>query len=197
MDEDLKNLRKQLIRLHHQLRNDSKSKYNRINPFAEDLFDWKERGDYWAGAGNDVSIYNTTTIIGEVTIGAHTWIGPFCALDGSGSLSIGEYCSISSGVQIVTHDTVLWALSGGKIERQIAPVRVGNCCFIGSHAVITKGVSIGDHCLVAAGAVVTRDIPSFAIAAGVPAEIIGRVSFSEDGQIKLEHFSKSRSKEIP
>lgn len=190
MDDDLRTLREQLIRLHAQLRSDSRAKYNRINPFAEDLFDWKERGEYWAKTGKDVSIYNTTTIIGDVTIGAHTWIGPYCSLDGSASLSIGEYCSISTGVQIVTHDTVLRALSGGQNERQIAPIEVGNCCFIGSHAVISKGVSIGDHCLIAAGAVVTRDIPSYSIAAGVPANIIGRVLLGEDGQVELEYFSK-------
>lgn len=194
MEDDLRSLHEQLIRLQAQLRSSSRAKYNRINPFAEDLFDWKERGDYWAGTYENVTIYNTTTIIGDVTIGAHTWIGPYCSLDGSASLSIGKYCSISTGVQIVTHDTVLWALSGGKIRPQIAPITVGNYCFVGSHVVITKGVSIGDHCLVAAGSVVTRDIPSCSIAAGVPANIIGRVLFSEDGQVKLEYFSKSELK---
>lgn len=191
MDDDLSKLREQLIRLQAQLRSDSRQKYNRINPFAEDLFDWKERGEYWAGTGSNVSIYNTTIIIGDVIIGAHTWIGPYCALDGSGGLSIGEWCSISSGVQIVSHDTALWALSGGKIERQTAPVRVGNYCYIGSHSVITKGVSIGDNCLVAAGAVVTRDIPSFSVVAGVPANIIGRVVCGQNGQVRLEYFSPS------
>jgi len=190
MDEELNNLRNQLIRLQMELRSISKSKYNRINPFSEDLFDWKERGECWAGAGKNVTIYNTTTIVGNVTIGANTWIGPYCALDGSGGLIIGEYCSISSGVQIVSHDTVMWALSGGKIERSIAPIKVGNCCFIGSHAVITKGVSIGEHCLIGAGAVVTKDIPSFSIAVGIPANIVGQVECSSSGKIALKYFDK-------
>jgi acetyltransferase-like isoleucine patch superfamily enzyme len=188
MDEDLSKLHKGLVLLHDRLRNKSRSKYNRVNPFVEDLFDWKERGDYWSGRGKNVTIYNTTTIIGDVTIGANTWIGPYCALDGSAGLAIGEYCSISSGAQIITHDTALWALSGGKVERQLAPVRIGNRCFIGSHAIITKGVSVGDNCLVGAGAVVTRDIPAFSIAAGVPAKIIGKVTASQDGRISLEYF---------
>ena len=190
MDEKLNNLREQLIRLHVELRGNSKSKYNRINPFAEDLFSWKERGEFCAGKGENVTIYNTTTIVGDVTIGSNTWIGPYCALDGSGGLVIGEFCSISSGVQIVSHDTVLWALSRGKIEREIAPIKVGNCCFIGSHAVITKGVSIGDHCLIGAGAVVTRDIPAFSIAVGVPAKIVGRIVCGENGKITLKYFNK-------
>lgn len=190
MDEELINLRDQLIRLHLELRSDSKSKYQRINPFNEDLFNWKERGECWAGAGKNVTIYNTTTIVGDVIIGSNTWIGPYCALDGCGGLIIGEYCSISSGVQIVSHDTVLWALSGGKMERDIAPIKIGNCCFIGSHAVITKGVTIGEHCLIGAGAVVTKDIPSFSIATGVPAKIIGQIECNSSGKIALKYFNQ-------
>ena len=196
MDEELKYLHGQLIRLHEELRCDSKLKYNRINPFAEDLFNWKERGEFWAGKGENVTIFSTTTILGDVTIGANTWIGPYCALDGSGGLTIGEFCSISSGVQIVSHDTVLWALSGGKIEREIAPIKVGDCCFIGSHAVITKGLSIGDHCLIGAGAVVTRDIPSFSIAAGVPARIIGEVFCCDNGKMELRYFNKKNDEGV-
>lgn len=193
MDNGLTALHQQLIQLHRKLRDKTSANYNRINPFSEDLFDWKERGEYWAGEGKNVTIYNTTTVVGDVTIGANTWVGPYCALDGSGGLRIGTYCSISSGVQIITHDTVRWALSGGKAEREIASITIGNCCFLGSHAVITKGVSVGDHCLVAAGAVVTNDIPSFSIAAGIPAKIIGEVTCNDDGQVSLKYFDHNKS----
>ena len=46
---------------------------------------------------------------------------------------------------------------------------------IGSNATILCGLTIGDGALVAAGAVVTKDVPAFALAAGVPARIIGDV----------------------
>lgn len=188
MDNALIQLRDQLVELHKKLRDKSYGEHNRMNPFSEDLFDWKERGEYWAGAGKNVTIYNTTTVIGDVNIGSDTWVGPFCALDGSGGLTIGNFCSISSGVQVVTHDTVRWALSGGREDRETAPIRIGDCCFIGSHAIITKGVSIGNNCLIGAGAVVTEDIPSFSIAAGLPAKVIGTVSCDESGQVNLEYF---------
>ena len=55
---------------------------------------------------------------------------------------------------------------------------------------ITKGVSIGDHCLIGAGAVVTRDIPAFSIAVGVPAKIVGRIVCGENGKITLKYFNK-------
>lgn len=54
-------------------------------------------------------------------------------------------------------------------------IRVGKGCWIASGAIVLGGVTIGDHCLVAAGAVVTRDVPDYAIVAGVPAQIIGDV----------------------
>ena len=108
-----------------------------------------------------------------------TWIGPFTLLDGTGGLQIGENCSISAGVQIYTHDTVAWALSGGAAEYERAPVSIGDCCHIGAQAVIVKGVSIGDHCVIGATSFVNRDVPPFTIAAGSPCRPIGRVGIAE------------------
>lgn len=171
---DTKELHKLLLCLRDELRTQTIQKYKRINPFVEDLTDWKGKGHLVSGK-NDVTIYDSTTVVGDVEIGEHTWIGPFCSLDGTGGLKIGKYCSISAGVQIITHDTVRWALSGGKAEYEYSRVSIGDCCFIGTHAIIRRGVTIGDHCLIGANAFVNRDIPSFSIAVGVPAQVVGQV----------------------
>ena len=180
MDEDLQQLQQQLIKLHHALRDKTSKKYQRINPFNEDLFEWKERGEYLFGKGKNITVYNTCTVVGEVTVGENTWIGPYSSLDGAGGIRIGCYCSISSGVNILTHDSAKWALSRGKAPYEQAPVTIGNCCFISTGVVITKGVTIGDHCLIGAGAVVTKDIPDYSIAVGIPARLIGTVSIDGD-----------------
>lgn len=193
LDEDLKTLWETLVRLHGRLRDHTRQAYRRINPFYEDLFDWKERGEYWLGKDKNVTIYNSTTIVGDVEIGENTWIGPFCSLDGTGGLRIGNYCSISLGCQILSHDTVKWAVSGGVMKYEYAPTAIGNCCFLGTYAVVLKGVTIGNHCVVGAGAVVTKNVPDMTIVAGVPAQPIGTVRIRSDGEVFFEMSTSAGS----
>lgn len=58
-----------------------------------------------------------------------------------------------------------------------APIHIGGGCWIGQNVTILSGVNIGDKVVVAAGAVVSHDIPSYSIAAGVPAKIIKQYNF--------------------
>jgi acetyltransferase-like isoleucine patch superfamily enzyme len=174
--------------VHEHLREGTRDAYGRINPFTEDLFDWKERGRHWTGDDREVTIYNSTTLAGDVRIGRGTWIGPFCSLDGTGGLEIGEGCDISAGVQLVTHDSVRRALSGGAAPIEKAPIRIGDRCFLGSLAVVTRGVTIGRCSVVAAGSVVTSDVPPQTIVGGIPARPIGRVEIEGD-EVRLVYDS--------
>lgn len=118
-------------------------------------------------------------IIGEPDIGQGTWIGAFTLIDGSGGLTIGQGCDISSGVHIYTHSSAKRCVSGrafAEVERQ--PVRIGDRVFIGANAVVNMGVTIGDEAVVGAGAVVTGDVAPRTIVAGVPAKVIGEVDLS-------------------
>ena len=64
-----------------------------------------------------------------------------------------------------------WKLVATRIRRRAS---------IGSNATILGGVTVGEGALVGAGAVVTRDVPDFAIVAGVPARIVGDTRTSRD-----------------
>jgi acetyltransferase-like isoleucine patch superfamily enzyme len=79
-------------------------------------------------------------------------------------------CSISAGVQIYTHDTVEWAISGGKSTPEQTPVRIGSRCYIGPNVIISRWVSIGGRCVIGANAFVNKDIPSGMCAWGTTAK---------------------------
>jgi acetyltransferase-like isoleucine patch superfamily enzyme len=179
LDDDIKKLWRQLKTLHAKQRDFTRKKYDRVNPFAEDLFEWEEKGRLY-GCKN-TRIYDSATIIGDVKLGDNVWIGPSCIVDGSGGLSIGDNCDISAGVKIFSHDTVRRALSGGKLKTEHAPVSIGKNCFIGTDSIILKGTSIGDRCLVAANSTVSGKFPDDSIIAGVPARKIGKVVSGKKG----------------
>ncbi len=167
-----------------------RAEFNRSLPFQDGLFDRWERAQR-LGFGKGASIYNSALVFGDVIVGANTWVGPYTILDGSGGpLRIGAYCSISSGVHIYTHDTVRWALSGGKCAKHAAEVTIGDCVYIGCQSVIAPGVRIGTRCVVAANSFVNRDVPDGTIVGGSPARKIGVV---EDlgGDLQLKYDSRS------
>jgi len=125
-------------------------------------------------------------VTGEPEIGAGTWIGAFTVIDGSGGLTIGAGCDISSGAHIYTHSSVRRCVSGRAVPTvERAPVRIGDHVFVGAGAVVNMGVTIGDHSVVAAGAVVTRDVPPYTVVAGVPARVTARVVLDGD-EVRFE-----------
>jgi acetyltransferase-like isoleucine patch superfamily enzyme len=114
-------------------------------------------------------------------IGEGCWIGAFTVIDGSGGLTIGRGCDISSGAQIVTHSSArrtVTARAYAHVDR--APVVIGDHVFIGSGAIILMGSEIGSHSVVAAGAVVTEGskFPPHSLIAGVPAVRKGDVRWT-------------------
>jgi acetyltransferase-like isoleucine patch superfamily enzyme len=148
-----------LVDLRRESEDQLRERWSRSLGFADALFDRWERARR-LGFGDGASIYDSAMVYGTVHVGDRTWIGPFVILDGSGGgLRIGDYCSISAGVQIYTHDTVHWALSGGRVEPRQSPVRIGSRCYVGSTSVIASGVDLGDECVVAAGSFVNDDFP--------------------------------------
>ena len=176
-------LHQSLWDLYEQLRTEKRERFQRDLPIEELLFDRWERARQ-LGFGEGSSIYHSAIVYGDVTVGKGTWIGPNTLLDGSHGLTIGDSCSISAAVNIYTHDTVQWALSGGTAAYEGAPVSIGSCCHIGSHTVVAKGVTIGDHCVIGATSFVNRDIEPWTIAVGAPCRRIGRIEL-RDGHYEL------------
>lgn len=109
-----------------------------------------------------------------MTIGDETWIGQQCFFHSAGGLQIGKRVGIGPGVKIITsaHTEAGRELPILFSPIEFAPVVVNDDADIGAAAVILPGVTIGKGAQIGAGAVVSRDIPDYTVAAGVPAHVV-------------------------
>lgn len=187
LTEDSSELLGRLQKLQAELDAVTFERYDRINPFFENVTDWRDKGKRYLN--EDVVAFDSATIMGNVTMGKHCWIGPHCLIDGSGGLEVGDYCVFAAGTHVYTHDTVKWALSGGKKPYKHAPVTIGDRVFIGAQSVILAGVTVGKCTLICANATVTSDIAPYSIAAGTPAKTIGHVII-EGEDVRFEYFNE-------
>lgn len=128
-----------------------------------------------------------TRIGRDCSFGQNVMAGP--------DVTIGDNCKIQNNVSIYKGVTledrvfcgpscvftnVLTPRAGVERKDEFAPTLVREGASIGANATVVCGTTVGRYCLIAAGAVVTKDVPDFALMAGVPAKRIGWVSESGD-----------------
>lgn len=106
----------------------------------------------------------------NIKIGKDVFVNSGCCFQDQGGVTLGDGCLVGHNVVFATldHDK----RPGRRGDMTAAPIVVGKDVWIGAHATILKGVTIGEGAIVAAGAVVTRDVPPNTIAAGVPARVV-------------------------
>lgn len=128
-------------------------------------------------------------------IGDGTRINGKIIIKGKGKCSIKKYCAIGDNVRIITsnHKTdqvnLQYALQKkigikAPIDKKIN-VEIENNVWLGDSVIILPGVNIGNGAVIAAGTVVTKDIPPYAIVAGVPGKLI-KYRFSEESIKSIE-----------
>jgi acetyltransferase-like isoleucine patch superfamily enzyme len=110
---------------------------------------------------------------GRCVIGDNVWIGPQAYFDAR-DLVLEEYVGWGPGAKVLgsAHTGVPADVPIVKTDLEIKPVRVRAWADIGTNAVLLPGVTVGKGAIVGAGAVVTKDVPPFAIVAGVPARFV-------------------------
>jgi acetyltransferase-like isoleucine patch superfamily enzyme len=113
----------------------------------------------------------------RITIGARSNIGEHCSLwagDRSGRITIGADVMLAPQV-FVTASNYQFAGDApiNSQPRTEADVTIGDDAWLGTGVIVVAGVTIGNGCVVGAGSVVTRSLPPYSIAAGVPARVIG------------------------
>ena len=109
----------------------------------------------------------------NIRIGREVFINAGCHFQDHGGVTIGDGCQIGHNVIFATLDHGLEPQD--RKTTYPAPIVLGANVWVGSGAVILRGVTIGDNAVVAAGAVVTRDVEAATIVGGVPAKVIGNI----------------------
>lgn len=133
-------------------------------------------------------------------IGNYTYVSKKTQIQ---NVSIGNYCSISQEVicGLGNHPLNLFSTSplfyhshntfginvigNNDYFNDYKQIKIGNDVWIGARAVVLDGVTIGDGACIAAGAVVTKDVPSYAVVAGIPARVIKYRIKDEEKRRKL------------
>jgi acetyltransferase-like isoleucine patch superfamily enzyme len=110
---------------------------------------------------------------GVTKIGNHVWIGPQAYFDAR-DLILEDYVGWGPGAKVLgsVHTGLPIDIPIIETDLEIRPVRVGAWADIGTASILLPGVTVGKGSIVGAGAVVTRDVPPFAIVAGVPARFL-------------------------
>lgn len=117
-----------------------------------------------------------------VTIGDHTIIydpqSQTIDRERPWMLKIGDYCKITKGCTILTHDysRSVIRMVDGQVIGEAGMTVIGNNVFVGMHSTILMGTHIGDNVIVGAGSVVSGIVPSNVVIAGNPARIIRTLS---------------------
>lgn len=158
-----------------------------IKEFLRKYRQWHDKRQRWTKYGNHTKYH----FIGErYNIGEYTYGVPTVHLyDDNTKLTIGKYCSLAAGIQIIlggNHHTE-WVstyafyqetdsfpnwreINNNSVHR--GDVIIGNDVWIGRNALILSGAQIGDGAVIGAGAVVAGKIPPYSIAVGNPARVI-------------------------
>jgi acetyltransferase-like isoleucine patch superfamily enzyme len=126
--------------------------------------------------GGVVSLQRGVRIVvdaGELAIGHNTNVNGLTKILVAESVRIGRDCTFSWDVQILDNDFHTITVDGEPKPAK-APIVIGDRVWVGTGAIVLKGVTVGDGAIVAARAVVTKDVPRNAIVAGCPASVVGK-----------------------
>jgi acetyltransferase-like isoleucine patch superfamily enzyme len=112
---------------------------------------------------------------GSITLADNVFLGPYVVIYGHGGVKIGKDTLVSMHCRILSSNHTVPPREG-RIRQEpdiTLPSVIGDDVWIGAGATILGGVTIGDGCVIGAGAVVTKSLPPYSIALGVPAKKVG------------------------
>jgi len=106
-------------------------------------------------------------------------------------IAIGDHCTISFGVALLTHDGAGWIFTEEIPSLQrFGTIRILDNCFVGAQAMLLPDVQVGPNAIVGARAVVTKNVAPGTIVAGNPARVISTVDALKKKMIHLWNKQK-------
>lgn len=122
--------------------------------------------------GKNVNIEKGAFFSPKVSLGDNSGIGVDAKIYGTctigSNVMMGENCTVITRNHRFDRTDIPMTEQGFEEEQ---PVTIGNDVWLGDRVMLLPGVHLGDGCVVGAGSVVTRDIPPYAVACGVPARV--------------------------
>ncbi|MDJ0879312.1 MAG: acyltransferase [Halieaceae bacterium] len=125
---------------------------------------------------------------GSITLGDYVLVSPGTRISASDEITIGDSVMIANGAYITDSD---WHGIYDRTARddQVKPVHIGENAWIGDHAMVLKGVTVGQNSVVAARAVVTRDVPANVVVAGNPAKVVKELDPEQGFKTRADYFA--------
>lgn len=140
-------------------------------------------------SGARIQVYNYLTgLSANVTIGNNCYIGTSFSILAGANVVIGNDVLIASNVLITSEDHGMDPELDVPYMNQpliCKDVKIGDGTWIGEKVSVLPGVSIGKKCIIGTNAVVTKDIPDYSIAVGIPARVVKKYSFEKHAWGKI------------
>jgi acetyltransferase-like isoleucine patch superfamily enzyme len=123
----------------------------------------------------------------RLCIGNNVYIGNQTVIDCTSSIEIEDDVLVSYRCVVSDHDghSIRYSIRRHDLKNhnwnavECAPVKICRGAWVGAHAIILKGITIGEGAIIGAGAVVTHDVQAWTIVAGNPATFIRRICEDE------------------
>jgi acetyltransferase-like isoleucine patch superfamily enzyme len=135
-----------------------------------------------------IGVWGREPHLGRIEIGDYVMISPGTRISASDEIRIGHSVMMAHGVYITDSD---WHDIYDRTRRSdsITPVCIGDNVWLGDHATVLKGVTIGDNSIVGARAVVSSDVPPNVVVAGNPARVVKQLNAESQLVARAEYFS--------
>ncbi len=136
----------------------------------------------------EIGVWGRAESEGRVTIGEACLMSPGSRISASDEITLGDGVMLANGAYITDSD---WHTIYDRMVRAEppTPVHIGNNVWLGDHATVLKGVTVGDNSVIASRAVVTNDVPANVVVAGSPAKVIRELDPERGFHTRMDYFS--------